>query len=66
MFRLTWSPDSRYIVTASEDSTLKLWSMKTFKMIAELPGHSGSVYACDWAPNGASVASGGADKTLKL
>jgi ribosome assembly protein 4 len=54
------------LITASEDSTLKLWSMKTYKMVVELPGHSGSVFAVDWAPNGATVASGGADKMLKL
>ena len=57
-------------------------------MVEDLPGHAGSVFAVDWAPNGwvicpggvmgepssptvssrcsEMVASGGADKTLKL
>jgi WD40 repeat protein len=35
-------------------------------MISDLPGHAGSVFAVDWAPNGEVVASGGADKMLKL
>jgi len=66
VYRVTWGPDSRMLISASEDSTLKLWSLKTYKMIKELPGHRGSVFAADWAPNGATVASGGADKLLKL
>eukprot|EP00051_Salpingoeca_urceolata_P001605 m.42356 g.42356 ORF g.42356 m.42356 type:complete len:79 (+) comp11535_c0_seq4:1574-1810(+) len=39
---------------------------QTSKMLEDLPGHEGSVFAVDWAPNGDMVASGGADKKLKL
>jgi ribosome assembly protein 4 len=31
-----------------------------------LPGHLDEVYALDWAPNGASVASGSKDRTIKI
>ena len=54
------------LVTGSEDSTMKLWRVQTREMVADLPGHAGSVFACDWAPNGGTVASGGADKKMKL
>lgn len=66
VFRMAWAGDSRMLISASEDSTMKLWDVKTGKMVEELPGHAGSVYAVDWSPTGTLVASGGADKTLKL
>ena len=28
VFRATWAPDSRLLITASEDSTIKLWKVK--------------------------------------
>jgi ribosome assembly protein 4 len=79
VYRATWGPDSRLLITASEDSTIKLWRVKvrgadTFppcpfscvrahprpcgpwsqdqKLLKDLPGHEGSVFAVDWAPNG--------------
>lgn len=43
-----------------------VWSLKTKKLLEELPGHADEVYAVDWAPDGSRVASGGKDKCLKL
>lgn len=40
--------------------------MKTKKLGVELPGHADQVFSVDWAPNSASVASGGKDKILKI
>ena len=31
-----------------------------------LPGHEDEVYALDWSPNGASVATGSKDRTIKI
>lgn len=43
-----------------------VWSMKIKKLELDLPGHADEVYAVDWSPDGAYVASGGKDKVLKL
>lgn len=43
-----------------------VWSMKTKKLELDLPGHADEVFAVDWSPDGAYVASGGKDKVLKL
>ena len=80
VYRLAWAPDSRMLVTATQDSTIKLWNPKVMifmtllrdndlqngAMIMDLPGHGGSVFAIDWAPRGSLVACGGADRMLKL
>lgn len=40
-----FSADSRLLVTCSRDTTLKVWSMSTFKLVRDLPGHQDEVYA---------------------
>ena len=64
--QVAWSADSRLCVSGSKDSTLKVWDLRTKKLLADLPGHADEVFSVDWAPDGASVASGGKDRVLKL
>ena len=66
VYQLAWSPDSRKLVSASSDTTLKVWSIINQKLINDLPGHEDEVYGVDWCPSGAPVASGGKDKKVKL
>ena len=66
VYQCAFSADSRLLVTASKDTTLKVWSMATHKLAVDLPGHSDEVYAVDWAPDGKRVGSGGKDKAVRL
>lgn len=66
VYQVCWSSDSRLLVSASKDSTLKVWDMHTKKMKVDLPGHSDEVYWVDWSPDGSRVASGSKDCTLKI
>lgn len=52
------------LVSASKDSTLKLWDLKTFKIRVDLPGHSDEVYCVDFVAD--KIASGGRDKKVKM
>ncbi|KAF2293397.1 hypothetical protein GH714_001258 [Hevea brasiliensis] len=61
-----WSADSRLLLSGSEDSTLKVWDIRTRKLKQDLPGHADVVYTIDWSPDGDKVASGGKDGALKL
>ena len=55
------------MVSASKDSTIKLWSLSKKKLLNDLPGHADEVYAIDWAPiGGEKAASGGKDKLVKI
>jgi ribosome assembly protein 4 len=67
VYKVAWSMDSRLLVSASKDSTIKLWDMSDTKTAKfTLPGHADEVYALDWSPNGTQVASGSKDRTIKI
>ena len=67
VYQVAWSSDSRFLVSASKDSTAKLWEVPSGKRArATLPGHADEVYALDWSPNGTSVATGSKDRTIKV
>lgn len=64
VYRLTWSADSRLLVSASKDSTLKVWDLKTYKLKTDLPGHTDEVYCVDFVAD--KIVSGGRDRTVKM
>ncbi|GFZ21679.1 WD-40 repeat family protein [Actinidia rufa] len=80
VYQISWSADSRLLLSGSKDSTLKLnldvtanlncllqvWDIRTQKLKQDLPGHADEVFAVDWSPDGEKVASGGRDRVLKL
>ena len=45
MYQIAWSADSRLLCSGSSDSTLKVWDMKTKKLLYDLPGHADEVRA---------------------
>ena len=67
VYQVSWSPDSMHVVSASKDSTVKLWSVKNLKKAEyTLPGHEDEVYALDWSPDGRQLATGSKDRTIKI
>jgi WD40 repeat protein len=62
----TVSPDNLYIVSGSNDKTLKVWDFKTGNCNMTLNGHSGRVNSCAVSPNNRYIISGSDDNTLKL
>lgn len=61
-----FSPDTRFIASASFDKSVKLWDGKTGKFIASLRGHVNSVYQLAWSGDSRLIVSGSADSTLKV
>ncbi|MCS7227404.1 MAG: hypothetical protein NZ839_00380, partial [Endomicrobia bacterium] len=48
------------------DKTIKLWKVKTGRLIRTLEGHTGWVYSIVFGPDGKYLASGSRDGTVKL
>ena len=63
---VAFSPDSRYLASASYDGTAILWETATGKRIRSFIGHSDSVVAAAFSPDGKLLATGGFDGTAKL
>ena len=47
-----FSPDGKYIVTASDDSTAIVWNAKTRVQVGETMKHEGSVHSAQFSPGG--------------
>lgn len=60
-----FSPDGRYLLSASSDWTLRLWHRQSGQCLRSFEGHKAEVTACAFAPDGA-VLSASVDLTLRL
>jgi len=60
------SPRADYIVSASDDQTLKLWDARTGEESLTLSGHTKDVYGCAISPAGDFIVSASDDGTLKV
>ncbi len=60
------SPSGDWIVSASDDKTLKVWDAQTGEGRLTLRGHEGNVKGCAVSPSGDWIVSASNDKTLKV
>ena len=74
---LAFSPDSKMLASGSRDRTIRLWSATTSQYLATLEeqiawgvvtneGHTGTVTALAFSPDGATLVSGSTDQTVRL
>lgn len=61
-----FSPDGRYVLSASFDKSVRLWDGVTGKFIATLRGHVGPVYQVSWSADSRLFCSASKDSTIKV
>ncbi|HBR21296.1 MAG TPA: hypothetical protein DD713_01805 [Nitrospiraceae bacterium] len=63
---VAFSPDGRYALSGSWDSTLTLWDISTGKEIRTFKGHTDRVNAVAFSPDGRHIISAARDNSIKL
>ncbi|KAF2018426.1 transcription initiation factor TFIID subunit 5 [Aaosphaeria arxii CBS 175.79] len=58
--------NSQYLLSASEDQTVRLWSLETWSCLVAYRGHSNPVWDLQWGPHGHYFLTGSNDRTARL
>lgn len=66
VYACRFTPDNQFLFSASQDGTVRMWSLCTFSSIAVYKGHNGPVWDIDVGPSGHYFVSGSADRTARL
>lgn len=63
---VSFSSDGKYVVSTSDDKTVKIWDLENYKCIVTLEGHTSYTKTAVFSPDGSLVLSTSSDKTAKL
>ncbi|MBN1814372.1 MAG: AAA family ATPase [Anaerolineae bacterium] len=63
---VAWSPDNRYMATASDDDTARVWDAKSGKALTVLVGHTSDVNYVAWDPAGRRIVTASDDSTARV
>lgn len=61
-----FSPDGKYIVTASHDFTAKVWSVAGGQLLLDLDGHLSDVNSAVFSPDGKKILTASNDRTARV
>ena len=62
----SFSPDGKFIITASYDKTAKIWNSETGKQVGETLKHDEGVNSASFSPNGKFIVTASDDNTARI
>jgi WD40 repeat protein len=65
-FGPSFSPDGKYALTGSADTTVRLWDVATGEEVREFNGHSSWVLSTVFSQDGSLIVTGAEDDTARL
>ncbi|KAI8330249.1 WD40-repeat-containing domain protein [Choanephora cucurbitarum] len=66
VYGISFSHDNQYLISCSEDQTVRLWCLKTFKDVAVYKSHNYPIWDVDFGPFGFYFATASHDRTARL
>jgi len=66
VYGCSFSPDQRFLLSASQDNTVRLWSLDNYLNLVSYRGHIGPVWDVAMGPLGLYFASAASDRTARL
>jgi WD40 repeat protein len=61
-----FSPEGQKIVSASDDMTVRVWSVATGVCEQTMTGHTGDVFSARFSPEGRQIVSASDDNTVRV
>lgn len=66
VYRCSYSPDKTMMLSCSEDTTIRLWSLQTWTCVVVYRGHQYPIWDVRFSPHGHYFATCSHDKTARL
>ena len=66
VFNAAYSPDGKFIATASNDETARVWNAANGQPVAQLTGHTKPVISAVFSPDGKFIVTTSNDKTARV
>jgi eukaryotic-like serine/threonine-protein kinase len=63
---LSWSPDSKLLVSAGNGNIIDVWDAENGQTVRSYRNHGGSIRMALWSPDGKYIASASEDKTVQV